>query len=84
MTTPSPRVPDPTPQEIHKRCLAIQRGWNASTRWVRQHDLKREDHAAFAWQPPTVAESDVYGSGRGDGSTWIELGVLCTTPEKRE
>ena len=72
MATSLKRVPDPTPQEIEQRCRDIQRTWDASTRWVRQHDLNREDHAAFAWRPPVVAEPDVDSSGRGGDSTWIE------------
>ena len=61
MATPLTRVPVPTPEEIEQRCREIQRTWDASTRWVRQHDLNREDRDAFAWEPPTVAEPDVYG-----------------------
>jgi hypothetical protein len=29
------RIPDPTPEEIRKRCLEIQRGWSEHTRYSR-------------------------------------------------
>ena len=63
MATPLKRVPDPSPEEIERRCRDIQRTWDVDTTWAREHHLNLEDRGDFDWRPPVVVEPDVYSSG---------------------
>ncbi len=54
-----PGKKDPTPEQIHSRCMEVQKTWNRRTRMLRSGMTRAEVDRPWHWRVPQVMLADL-------------------------